>query len=101
MELIEDYRDGCTDIVDSNHFDTYAEAKRYADLLTLPLDHYIDIGVERRFYDADGDLISTAWAYIEDGKLPPYFENAIGHATGRKVPARFHKEIQSFKDNAA
>jgi hypothetical protein len=94
VELIEDYRDGCNDIVDSNHFDTYADAKRYADSLTVPYSHYIDIGVERRMYNADGDLISTAWAYIEDGKLPAFFEDAYGRVAV-KVPARFHKELQA------
>jgi hypothetical protein len=94
VELIADYRDGSIDIVDSNHYDTYADAKRYADSLTIPYSHYIDIGVERRMYDADGDLISTAWAYIADGKLPAFFEDAYGRV-GVKVHARFHKELQA------
>lgn len=94
VELIQDYRDGCNDIVDSNHFDTYTDAKRYADSLTIPYSHYIDIGVERRGYDADGDLVNTAWAYIADGVLPESFEDAYGR-TVAKVPARFHKELQA------
>ena len=34
----------------------------------------------------------TAWAYVEDGKLPEYFEDAYG-AEIAKVPTRFHSEV--------
>ena len=94
VELIEDYRDGCTDIVDSNHFGTYAEAKRHADSSPPPINHYYDIGIVRKKYADDGDCFSICWAYIADGKLPPFFEDAYGHV-GLKVPARFQAEIDA------
>ena len=33
------------------------------------------------------------WAYVENGKLPEYFEDGLGRQ-GAKVPKRFHKELE-------
>ena len=33
-----------------------------------------------------------SWAYMEDGKLPEFFEDAYQHRVA-KVPKRFHAEI--------
>jgi len=38
--------------------------------------------------------LDRSWAYVKDGKLPSYFLDAYDHET-RKVPKRFHKELQS------
>ncbi len=37
-----------------------------------------------------------SWAYVENGKLPKYFENAYQNKT-RKVPKRFHDELAKAK----
>ncbi len=34
-----------------------------------------------------------SWAYLEDGKLPEWFEDASGRKTAR-VPKRFHEELR-------
>lgn len=52
----------------------------------------LEIGVVRYRYADDGDLLETAWAYVDDGKLPEHFEDAHGAAVA-KVPARFHEEL--------
>lgn len=44
-------------------------------------------------------LTDRAWAYLnEDGLLPEYFEYTDGCADGPKVPKRFHKEMEKFRE---
>jgi len=42
--------------------------------------------------DFDG-LRDRAWAYVDDGKLPEWFEDAMG-ARIRKVPQKYHNELR-------
>ncbi len=34
-------------------------------------------------------LVLRLWAYVVDGRLPEYFEDATGEPTGYRVPKRF------------
>ena len=101
FEIVQVYEDGENDIIDSDFYDTYADAQRVADRVAeegfseaLPDAQYrLDVGVARRVYDRSGDLVETSWAYIEDGVLPERFEDALGRP-GARVPVRFHAELK-------
>lgn len=41
----------------------------------------------------DDGLQDRLWAYVTDGKLPEFFSDSGGRATGYKVPQRFHREV--------
>lgn len=77
------------DITDHNHTTSYAEAKRINDLSS-------DAGTTSRIVLVrDDDNTRTgcrSWAYLEDGELPEYFEDAHGVEIA-KVPKRFHAEV--------
>lgn len=38
-------------------------------------------------------VVTRSWAYVADGILPDYFENAAQIQTHNKVPKRFHEEF--------
>lgn len=40
-------------------------------------------------------LAERYWAYVKDGQLPEFFEDAAGQKT-TKVPAKFQKEFKTF-----
>lgn len=40
----------------------------------------------------DPDLVSRLWAYVENGKLPEFFEDC-GRNTSVRVPKKFHDEL--------
>lgn len=42
-------------------------------------------------------VTDRAWAYVIDGKLPDYFENANNQPINTKVPKRFHEELKNTK----
>ena len=44
--------------------------------------------VRDEWNDIEG-LVFRLWAYVVDGRLPDYFEDATGQVTGYKVPKRF------------
>ncbi len=44
--------------------------------------------------EIDG-LIEREWAYVKDGKLPEYFQDA-NEREGAKVPVRFHDELAQY-----
>lgn len=44
--------------------------------------------------DDDSRNGGRSWAYMENGKLPEYFEDAYGVKTA-KVPKRFHQEVSN------
>lgn len=85
VEFIDEHGD----IVDSEFWDTYEQAMSHA----IPdAGCTVDIGVVRdRSTDEEGQ-VCRSWAYLEDGKLPEYFENAYGRQIA-KVPAKFHNEV--------
>jgi len=78
------------DIVDLYFGDTLKEVLRQAG--DTPVGCTKHIGVVRDRYDSGEDLVCRSWAYMEDGKLPERFEDAMCVEVA-KVPARFHKEV--------
>lgn len=73
------------EILDVNHFDTFAEAKEHADGPCWAGCEEVLVLVR----DTDSD---RAWAYMVDGKLPTHFTDAYGRAVA-KVPERYHREV--------
>jgi len=43
--------------------------------------------------DVEG-LTGRLWAYVVDGKLPEYFEDATRSVTGYKVPKKYHSQLK-------
>lgn len=72
------------DIQEHQHTETYAEAVRFA---AEPQE-----GCFTRVVLVRDDDDRRAWAYVEDGKLPEFFEDANG-VEYRRVPKRFHAEV--------
>jgi hypothetical protein len=83
--LLEEIERGTDpDIIDTHCFPTLAEARAFAMTCELPT----RLGLVRdRGNDLEG-LLDRQWAYVEDGKLPEYFDGGI------LVPAKFHKELE-------
>lgn len=77
--------EGNEDIVDHNHTESYAEA--LADF-KQPAEE----GTFKRIVLVRDDDKCRSWAYMEEGKLPEYFEDAYNQETV-KVPKRFHDEV--------
>ena len=75
--------------------DTYADAVEHQQSKTL--DGYKRcICLNRRKFDPiTEDLIDEQWAFIEDGKLPEFFDDCP-ETKAYKVPAKFHKEVADF-----
>jgi hypothetical protein len=44
----------------------------------------------------DNGLEDRHWAYVEDGKLPQFFSDAMGEFIAYEVPKRFHKELANY-----
>lgn len=86
---IEELEDG--EVIDSDFRDK---------LLEFNFNHFttgIDLGLVRNEgNDIDG-LTNRLWAYVKDGKLPDYFQDAYLQTTSIKIPARFHKELQDYQ----
>jgi hypothetical protein len=76
------------DILDHDHGDIgYVLAKESTDP-AVRIDRCL---VKDVFEVWDGEidgLVHRAWAYIEDGKLPEFFDD------GSRVPARFHEQLR-------
>jgi hypothetical protein len=91
VETVE--RDGeDEDILDVNHYDTYAEAKEYAaragtDFDGVPV--FQRIGLVR---DEGQHPLNRSWAYVVDGALPSHFSDAYGHLT-TKVPTKYFLQM--------
>jgi hypothetical protein len=77
------------EIVDTNSFDTLAEAKQQA---AHPLCKYSRIGLVRDVGEPLDGLHNRQWAYLdEDGDLPTYFDG------GAVVPMRFLHELNKSR----
>ncbi len=74
------------DILEHSHSDSYAESLNEVRTFA-PHD-----GTGYRIVLVRDDDAGRSWAYMEDGKLPEFFEDAYGVETA-KVPQRFHKEV--------
>ena len=81
----DDYEAG--DIIDHNHFGSYADAAAYASSTPTNGGAY-RIVLVRDTLDKYDSLRNREWAYMVDGALPEYFEDAYGRE-GSKVPKRF------------
>jgi hypothetical protein len=82
------------DIVDVNHFTTFAEAKAYAD--NEEAWYRNDLVLIRNEYTPGQEGIDDrSWAYMENGRLPERFEYG-GEETGNKVSQKFHKEVERY-----
>lgn len=75
------------EIVDHNHRDTLAEFR--------PDDITTSLVLVRNFGSENSGLQEREWAYVVNGKLPEWFEDAFGAKT-TKVPQRFHKELAKY-----
>ena len=73
------------EVLEHWHSATYSEAAQHA--ASEPAPDVVHVVVLVR--DDDN---CRAWAYMEDGKLPEYFEDAYGQPHA-KVPKRFHAEV--------
>ena len=77
------------EVLDHNHFDTYAEALAFSKTDCEEGCEYVIVLVR------DDDFLSPrAWAYMENGKLPTHFEDAHGRMRGN-VPMKYHREVQA------
>lgn len=85
VERVETYEDGENDIHDHFHQSTYADCVKQA---KEPL----DLGEHWDIVLVCDDDSGRSWAYLANGALPEYFEDAGGSKT-RKVPQRFHDEV--------
>lgn len=78
------------DIQDHFHSGSFAQAKVVNDSPAIEEGYTSRIVLIR-----DDDNARTgcrAWAYLKDGRLPEYFEDASGVEIAR-VPKRFHDEV--------
>jgi len=83
---IEELEDG--EVIDSDFRDKLSDFKYF------PAD--MDLGLVRNEgNDIDG-VTDRVWAYVKDGKLPEYFQDAYLQNTSHKIPVRFHKELQDY-----
>jgi hypothetical protein len=79
---IETLEDG--EIIDSSFYD---------DLPTDPLEQNQKLVLVRNEGNEGEGLTGRLWAYVVDGKLPEYFEDANGCEVGYKVPKKLLKLI--------
>jgi hypothetical protein len=90
IEIVDEHND----IVQVNHADAYARAKRWAAEYAPELKpgERIEIGLVRDRGDEVEGLTDRQWAYVEDGSLEPTFDG------GARVPERFRQEV--FREEA-
>lgn len=94
---VETYLDtdhsGDGDIVDHNHSQTAVDALSALREPQADPEGTIKtrLVLVRDVFDEGEDLVSRAWAYVEDGKLPAMFNDTTCDIA--KVPQRFHKEL--------
>ena len=74
------------DIIEHTHGATHAEVKAWSAA------NPCEPGFRRDLVLVRDDDEGRAWAYLEDGKLPEFFQDA-GLCNVSKVPQRFHREV--------
>lgn len=79
------------DILDHDHRDTFKEAIA-AEKTTQGFSETTRICLVRDVWDEDNGIQDRQWAYLEEGKLPEYFEDTGGQEANR-VPQKFHQEV--------
>lgn len=75
------------DVIDHDHSDKLADFSEDRKTDTLVL-------VRNEGSEEDG-LTDREWAYVVDGKLPDYFQDARG-VNGSKVPIKYHQELKKY-----
>jgi hypothetical protein len=76
------------DIIDNDHEDKLTDFNENRKTEQLCLVQNIG--------DDNNGLEDRNWAYVENGKLPQFFSDAMGKFIGYKVPKRFHKELSNY-----
>lgn len=95
-EWIVETLDEDGNVEDVAHWATYAEALVWAATLQQQ-ERDVDVGLYwRKVDDDDPFFFDEAWAYIDEGSLPVFFEDAYG-VQKTKVPQRFHREVEKEK----
>lgn len=87
VETLEDPTDPDSGIIDTVACDSLTQALH----LMAAEDDCRLVLVRNVGNDVEG-LTARLWAYVEDGKLPDYFEDG-GAETAIRVPAKFHAEL--------
>jgi len=88
VETVEDLGENEVDVIDTNAWDTYEEARKDAQAL-MAQGKQTMIGLTRNVGDEVDGLQDRQWAYIEDGELPGEFDG------GARVPQRFQRELKA------
>lgn len=87
--IVETLDDDGDDIMEVDHFDTYAEARDYAAKQARA-----SVGLVRDVGNDVEGLTDRLWAYVVDGKLPEVFEQGHDMPTEVRVPKRFAQEVR-------
>jgi len=77
------------DIEDHNHSD---EINRHCVDAAIDETGRTRLVLVRDEFNKDDELIDRQWAYVVDGTLPEYFEDAYQRPMS-KVPQRYHREL--------
>jgi hypothetical protein len=89
VEIVEDLTDPDSDIIDTTACDSLKQALHF---MGYDPEHSRLVLVRNVGNDDEG-LTDRLWAYVDDGKLPDYFEASAGNETSVRVPAKFHQEL--------
>lgn len=75
------------DIIEVNHFDTYAEA-----IVEVNSHQHARVVLVRDRRGSFDDLCRSH-AYIENGQIEPFFGDRVDGSVTVKVPAKYHAEV--------
>lgn len=98
---VEKVQDGDTPEREDQEVIEHYQQSSYADCLQFikepsPAGSKYRVVLVRDDQDDPRDIVDRAWAYVENGTLPEYFEDAYLRET-TKVPKRFHAEVARAK----
>lgn len=79
------------DIIEVNHFDTYAEA-----MTEVNSHQHARVVLVRDRGNEDEGLICRTHAYIVNGALEPNFTDPVDGFISAKVPAKYHAEVARY-----
>lgn len=94
--VLEEVELDSEDIEHIEHFDTYADLRRYANANPADDGYRYDVAITRRRYKKDEPdfLAELSYAYLdEDFKLPSHFQDG----DFCKVPAKFQCEVTGYR----
>lgn len=88
VETVETYEDGNNDVHEHYHCESYAEAVRWkSQQPERP-------GISYEIVLVRDDDEGRSWAYVTDGILPEWAQDAYECRTG-KIPKRYRDEVQA------